>query len=157
MICLEDQDKIRRHYTFTRIHSDYPCSSGSCKGSGKGLRVKHTPRRLDAEASSKSNYTARATLAKRVSKHKKFFSTEESFSTVASSSLLLQLFDENEPTFLTTHSRHHSDEKLIDCPSQSVEQPRIILFNFYNFVYWIAMLTQRLLKMFCVNPLPRRL
>ena len=71
MIYLGDQDKIRRHNTFTRIHSDYPCSTIGCEGTGKGLRGKQPPRRLDAEASSKSSYTARATLTKRVSKHKK--------------------------------------------------------------------------------------
>ena len=70
MIYLVDQDKIRPHNTFTRIHSNYPCSTEGCEGTGKGLRVKQPPRRLDTEASSKSNYTARATLAKRVSKHK---------------------------------------------------------------------------------------
>ena len=71
MIYLVDQDKIRRHNTFTQIPSDYPCSTGGCEGTGKGLRVKQPPRRLDAEASLKNTYTARATLAKRVWKHKK--------------------------------------------------------------------------------------
>ena len=71
MIYFVDQDKIQRHNTFTRIHLNYPCSTGDCEGTGKDLRVKQPPRRLDTEASSKSNYTARATLAKRVSKHKK--------------------------------------------------------------------------------------
>ena len=71
MIYLVDQDKIRWHNTFTPIHSDYPCSTGGCEGTGKDLRVKQSPRRLDAAASSQSNYKARATLAKRVSKHKK--------------------------------------------------------------------------------------
>ena len=64
MIYLVDQDKIRRHNTLTQIHLEYPCSTVGCKGTGKGLCVKQPPRRLDAEASSKSNYTARATLAK---------------------------------------------------------------------------------------------
>ena len=58
MIYFVDQDKIPRHNTFTRIHSDYPCFTGGCKGTGKGLRVKQPPRRLDAEASLKSSYTA---------------------------------------------------------------------------------------------------
>ena len=71
MIYFVDQNKIRRHNTFTRIHSDYPCSTGGCEGTNKGLRVKQPLISLDAEASSKSNYTARATLAKRVSKHNK--------------------------------------------------------------------------------------
>ena len=71
MIYLVDQNKIRRHNTFSRIHSDYPCSTGGCEGTGKGLRVKQPPRKLDAEASSKSNYTAKETPAKRVLKHKK--------------------------------------------------------------------------------------
>ena len=67
MIYFVDQDKIQQHNTFTWIHPDYPCSTGGCEGTGKSFRVKQPPRRLDAEASSKSNYTARATLAKRVS------------------------------------------------------------------------------------------
>ena len=65
MIYFVDQDKIWQHNTFTRIHSDYPCSTGGCEGTSKGLCVKQPPRRLDAEKSSKSNYTARATLAKK--------------------------------------------------------------------------------------------
>ena len=71
IIYLVDQDKIRGHNTFIRIHSDYPCSAGGCEETGKGLRVKQLLRSLDAEASSKNKYTARATLAKRVSKHNK--------------------------------------------------------------------------------------
>ena len=51
---LVDQDKMRRN-TLTQIYSDYPCSTGGCEGTGKGLRVKQPPRRMDAEASSNSN------------------------------------------------------------------------------------------------------
>ena len=43
MIYLVDQDEMRRHNTFTRIHSEYPCSTGGCEGTGKGLRVKQPP------------------------------------------------------------------------------------------------------------------
>ena len=50
MIYLVNQDKTRWHNTFTRINSDYPCSTGGCEGTGKGLHVKQPPRRLDAEA-----------------------------------------------------------------------------------------------------------
>ena len=54
MIYLVDQDKIRRHNTFIRIHLDYPCFTEGCEGTGnKGLRVQQPPRRLDTEASSK--------------------------------------------------------------------------------------------------------
>ena len=84
MIYLVDQDKNWRHNTFRLLGyiKDYSCSTGGCEGTGKRLRVKQPPRRLDAEASSKSNYTARATLLKRVSNHKKIkiMSVQASFS-----------------------------------------------------------------------------
>ena len=54
MIYLVDQDKMRRK-TLLKFHSDNPCSTGGCKGTGKGLRVKQPQRRIDAEASTNSN------------------------------------------------------------------------------------------------------
>ena len=54
MIYLVDQGKMRRKAS-TQIHSDNPSSTGGCKGTGKGLRVKQPPRRIDTEASTNSN------------------------------------------------------------------------------------------------------
>ena len=71
MICFVDQDKIRWHNTFFLDTFRLSLFHRRLQGTGKGLCVKQPPRRLDAEASLKSNDTARATLAKRVSKHKK--------------------------------------------------------------------------------------
>ena len=50
-----DQDKMQR-CTLTQIHSDYLCSTGGWEGTGKGLRVKQPLRRIDAKASSNSNF-----------------------------------------------------------------------------------------------------
>ena len=70
MIYLVDQDKIRRHNILTQVHSDYPCSTGDCKGTGKGLRVQQPPRRIDAEASSKEDKESGYRKQKRTRKHK---------------------------------------------------------------------------------------
>ena len=43
-----------RRKASTQIHSDNPSSKGGCEGTGKGLRVKQLPRRIDTEASTNS-------------------------------------------------------------------------------------------------------
>ena len=46
-----------RRIAITQIHSDNPCCTGGCEGTGKGLRVKQPPRRIDALASTELTYS----------------------------------------------------------------------------------------------------